>query len=96
MNKCALCKKEINENEIVFSEEDLKGEVVPVCNDCHSKGIKDEDNIFWRGPTTVGKGGIYYRDELPKFIKKVENNTGKKVVGIRIDDERQLELILGV
>ena len=44
----------------------------------------------WEGKA---KGGLYFRCDLFKWIKKVEES-GMKVVGIAVDDSWDLELIV--
>ena len=54
-----------------------------------------KDKIFWLEDFTDGKavGGIFVRNTLKEFIKRLEDN-GKKVVGIKIDDTFNLEVII--
>jgi len=54
-----------------------------------------KDKIFWLEDFTDGKavGGHFVRNTLKEFIKRLEDN-GKKVVGIKIDDTFNLEVII--
>lgn len=53
------------------------------------------EKIFWLQEFTEGKaeGGFFVRNTLKEFIKKLEND-GKEVVGIKIDDTFNLEVII--
>tara|TARA_R110000851_G_scaffold330546_1_gene503493 strand:- start:205 stop:393 length:189 start_codon:yes stop_codon:yes gene_type:complete len=54
-----------------------------------------KDKIFWLEDFTDGKavGGHFVRNTLKEFIKRLEDN-GKKVVGIKVDDTFNLEVII--
>ena len=54
-----------------------------------------KDKIFWLEEFTDGKaeGGIFVRNTLKEFIKRLEDD-GKEVVGIKIDDTFNLEVIV--
>lgn len=52
-----------------------------------------DERIYWlQDETWIGEGGIFYRAfDLIKFIEKVEDS-GKKVIGIKLEGNN-LELI---
>ena len=57
--------------------------------------IMSDEKIFWLEEFTEGAatGGFFVRNTLKEFIKKLEDD-GKEVVGIKIDDTFNLEVII--
>jgi len=58
--------------------------------------MEDNYKVFWTTDVTSDTpyiGGLYYRSEIKDFVKKVEENGDKEVVGIKIDDTYNLEFI---
>ena len=57
--------------------------------------IMSDEKIFWLEEFTEGAatGGFFVRNTLKEFIKKLEDD-GKEVVGIKIDDTFNLEVIV--
>ena len=54
-----------------------------------------DEKIFWLEEFTDGAatGGFFVRNTLKEFIKRLEDD-GKEVVGIKIDDTFNLEVII--
>lgn len=58
--------------------------------------MSDNHRVFWTADVkndTPYMGGLYYRSEIKDFIKKVETDGDKEVVGIVVDDTYNLEFI---
>jgi len=49
--------------------------------------------MFVDGFEGVAEGGFFVRNDLFRFIKKLEKS-GEKVIGIRVDDSWNLEIIV--
>ena len=55
----------------------------------------NDEKIFWLEEFTEGAatGGFFVRNTLKEFIKRLEDE-GKEVVGIKVDDTFNLEVIV--
>ena len=57
----------------------------------------ETERMFWKDDFDgKAKGGYFFRSELRDHIKKVENETGLNVVGIKYDGTYNLELIFSI
>ena len=57
----------------------------------------EAERIYWKNDFNgEAKGGYYFRNVLRDHIKRVEEETGSEVVGIKYDATYNLELIVGI
>ena len=55
------------------------------------------ERVYWKDDFGgKAKGGYFFRNELRDHIKKVEEETGLNVVGIKYDETYNLELIVSI
>lgn len=58
--------------------------------------VEENYRVFWTTDVkdnTPYIGGLYYRSDIKDFVKRVEADGDKKIVGIKIDDTYNLEFI---
>ena len=58
--------------------------------------MQEDQRVFWTTDVkhdTPYMGGLYYRSEIKDFVKKVEADGDKRIVGIVVDDTYNLEFI---
>ena len=58
--------------------------------------MEENQRVFWVADVkhnTPYMGGLYYRSEIKDFVKKVEADGDKRIVGIVVDDTYNLEFI---
>ena len=58
--------------------------------------MEENQRVFWVADVkhnTPYMGGLYYRSEIKDFVKKIEADGDKRIVGIVVDDTYNLEFI---